>query len=176
MHKALKACEADLIAHGGHAMACGFKIDPARIDSFRARFQEYAGKNFPDGVPPAPRLLIDAELPLASLTNGFMQTLDKLEPFGSQNPKPRFLASGLKLKGEVRKIGSDAKHLSCMVTQGGSTMRAVGWSMADRMEELTSAGGECCFVFQPTINDWNGQRKVEMHISDLQAGPTANLG
>ncbi len=176
LHKALKACEQDLIAHGGHAMAAGIKIDPKKIDDFRKRFSDYAAKNFPAGVPPAPRLTIDAELPLSAITKQLLKDLDKLEPYGSQNPKPRFLAGGLKLIGEPKPLGPTGTHLNLYVKQGNTKMRGIGWGMADRIEELKSAGGDCCLVFEPKINDWNGMSNVELDIKDFQAGPIAKLG
>ncbi|QVL34915.1 single-stranded-DNA-specific exonuclease RecJ [Telmatocola sphagniphila] len=175
LHKALKACEVDLVAHGGHAMAVGLKIEPKKIEDFRKRFTDYAGEHFPQGVPPAPRLNIDAEVPLSSLTPQLLRDLDKLEPFGSQNSKPRFLAGGIKIVGEPKKMGQTGTHLNLFVQQGNTKMRAVGWGMADRIEELMSAGGDCCLVFEPKINTWNGMSKIELEIRDLRPGANVEL-
>src|SRR5262249_54024305 len=54
LHEALKACEAHLIGHGGHAAAAGFKLKPENIDAFRVAFNGYAKAHFPGGSPPAP--------------------------------------------------------------------------------------------------------------------------
>ena len=48
--------------------------------------------------------------------------------------------------------------------------------MADRSEELMSAGGACCLAFTPKINEWNGRRSVDLEVVDLQAGARARLG
>jgi single-stranded-DNA-specific exonuclease len=48
--------------------------------------------------------------------------------------------------------------------------------MADRMDELMSAGGECCLAFTPRVNEWRGNRKLEIEVIDLKPGPTADLG
>ena len=176
LHAALKACEADLIGHGGHSMAVGFKIAPPRIAAFRERFCAYAAEHFPDGVPPAPRLHLDAEVALSTLTLGLLKEIDKLEPYGAQNPKPKFLAGGLEIVGEPKKIGKGEHHLSFRVKQGTMSMRAVAFGMADRIEELMSAGGKCCLAFSPVVNQWQGRRSVEIHVVDFQAGLDARLG
>lgn len=177
LHEALKACEEHLIGHGGHAAAAGFKLKPDRIDAFRMAFNTYATAHFLGGQPPSPRLVLDAEVPLSALTWGLVRDIDRLEPYGAQNPKPKFLAAGLKAEG-VRKIGTGEvqRHMDFRVRQGETVMRAVAWGMADRMDELLSAGGECCIAFTPKVNEWKGARKIELHVIDLKPGATAELG
>ncbi len=55
LHEALQACSEDLISHGGHAAAAGFRVSADRIDQLRERFCEYAASHFPGGPPAAPR-------------------------------------------------------------------------------------------------------------------------
>jgi single-stranded-DNA-specific exonuclease len=174
LHEALNACDEHLISHGGHQMAAGFKVRPECIDSLRATFTAYAAQHFPDG-PPAPRLILDAEAPLAGLTFGLVQDLDRLEPYGSANARPVLLAGDLQLVGEPRKMGGGERHLNFRVRQGTTQMRAVAFGMADRIEELTSAEGHCSLAFTPKINEWQGRRTVELEVADFQAGVRAQL-
>jgi len=176
LHTALQACDELLEGHGGHAMAAGFKVRIDRIAAFRNRFHAYVANHFPGGAP-APRLILDAEVPLSALTFSLLKDLDKLEPYGAGNPKPKFLASGLKAEG-ARLIGTGEvqKHMDFRVRQGETTMRCVAWNMADRLEELTSGNGDCCIAFTPRINEWKGNRKIELQIIDLKPGKTATLG
>jgi single-stranded-DNA-specific exonuclease len=175
LHEALKACDDVLVGHGGHAMAAGVKIRPGDIDAFRDRLQACAAKYFPSGTPPAPCLRLDAEVPLSALTFGLLRDLDKLEPYGADNPKPRFLAGGLEIAGAPRKMGKDERHLQFRVKQGGTNIRVVGWGMAERIEELMSGDRKVCVAFTPRINEWNGNRSIEMEISDFQPGAVAQL-
>ncbi|MFL5339137.1 MAG: single-stranded-DNA-specific exonuclease RecJ [Gemmataceae bacterium] len=175
LHEALLACAADLHSHGGHAAAAGFRISLDRLDSFRAAFCAYTATHFPDGVPP-PRLSLDAEVPLSALTFGLLREIDRLEPYGAQNPRPKFLAGGLQIVGEPRKIGGGERHLSFRVKQGGAALRAIAFGMGDRVEELMSAGGKCCLAFTPRLNEWNGYTNVEIEVVDFQPGDMATLG
>jgi single-stranded-DNA-specific exonuclease len=176
LHTALQACDELLEGHGGHAMAAGFKVRIDRIAAFRNRFNAYVANHFPGGAP-APRLILDAEVPLAAMNFALLRELDKLEPYGAGNPKPKFLASGLQVEG-ARLIGTGEvqKHMDFRVRQGDTTLRCVAWNMADRLEELTSGTGECCIVFTPKVNDWKGNRRIELQVIDLRAGATAPLG
>jgi single-stranded-DNA-specific exonuclease len=175
LHESLIACDALLEGHGGHMAAAGFKVRPDRIDAFRECFNAYVASHFPGG-PPAPRLELDAEVPLSAITHSLLKDLDKLEPYGAGNSKPKFLASGLKVEA-ARLIGTGEvqRHMDFRVRQGETTLRCVAWGMADRMEELMSAGGDCCLAFTPKINEWNGQRKLELHVIDLKPGKTVEL-
>jgi len=175
LHKALKACDDLLVGHGGHAMAAGARLRPADLDAFRARFQGYAAQHFPTGGPPAPRLQLDAEVPLSALTWGLLRDLDRLEPYGAENAKPRFLAGGLEIVGDPRRIGQEERHLSFRVKQNGTAMRVVAWGMGSRLDELMSADRRVCLAFTPTVNEWQGNRSIELVASDFQPGPEAKL-
>ncbi len=175
LNEALEACTDLLIGHGGHQMAAGFRLRLANLDAFRERLCGHTAKHFPIGGPPAPTLVLDAETPLSALTLGLLRDLDRLEPYGAENRKPLFLAGGLELVGEPRRVGTPDHHLSFRVRQNGTVLKAIAFGMADRLEELTSAGGACCLAFTPKINEWQGRRSVDLHVTDFQAGAEARL-
>ena len=77
----------------------------------------------------------------------------------------------MRFQGKVPSI----QEMDFRVRQGETTIRCVAWGMADRMEELMSAGGDCCIACTPKINEWQGRRSVELEVTDFQAGPTAKL-
>jgi single-stranded-DNA-specific exonuclease len=175
LHEALRDCAEYLLSHGGHATAAGFKILPAAVEAFRERFWEVASRSFTAG-PPAPKLVIDAEIPLSALTPGLIESMKQLEPYGAGNPQPLFLAGDLQVVGEPRRVGGGERHLSFRVRQGGRDLKAIAFGMGERAAELMSAEGKVCLVFTPRINEWQGWRSVELEVRDLQAGPQARLG
>jgi single-stranded-DNA-specific exonuclease len=173
VNEALQGCDAVLEGHGGHAAAAGFRVRNDRIDELREAFCSFISSHQPGG-PAAPQLHLDAELPLASLTFGLLQELDKLEPYGSENPRPKFLATGLTVE-QPKTMGQGERHLAFRVKQGNTTLRAVAFGMAENLEDLLSQGGQCCLAFTPKLNEWNGARRVELEVHDYQPGPTARL-
>jgi single-stranded-DNA-specific exonuclease len=174
LHEALAECDGHLLSHGGHASAAGFRIDPGRVGPFQEHFCQVAAKRL--GPEPSPMtLVLDAEVPLASLTPGLLASLKKLEPYGAGNPQPLFLAGGLQVIGTPKKVGGGERHLSFRVRQEGKEFHAIAFGQADRAEELMSASGHCCLVFTPRLNDYNGFRRVDLEIRDLQPGPHACL-
>jgi single-stranded-DNA-specific exonuclease len=174
LNEALAACGDLLRGHGGHRAAAGFRLAPEQVNAFRERFCEITSARRPGGPRP-PELELDAEAPLGALTLGLLKDLDRLEPYGAENRKPVFLAGGLEVVGEPRKVGAGERHLSFRVRQGGGTLKAIAFGMADRVEELLSAGGACCLAFTPKRNEWQGFVSVDLEVADLQAGRTARL-
>lgn len=174
LHEALQACGDHLLTHGGHRAAAGFKVRSDALAAFRERFCDYAARHFNSHLP-VPRLVLDAELPLATLTTGLLADLDRLEPYGMDNVRPQFLAGGVEVVGEPRKVGKGERHLRFRVKQNGTSLWAIAFNLADRVEELMSAGGQCCLTFTPKLNEWQGYRRVDLEVTDLQPGPRARL-
>ncbi len=174
LHEALQACSEMLIGHGGHAAAAGFRLLPENVSAFRKRFCEYVAGQYPRGAV-APELILDAETSLAALTLGLVDDLDRLEPYGAENRRPMFLAGGLQVQGEPRKVGQGERHLSFRVRQAATTLKAIAWGMADRAVELMSAGGNCCLAFTPKRNEWQGRLSVDLEVTDFQPGANAKL-
>jgi single-stranded-DNA-specific exonuclease len=174
LHEALAHCNEDLLSHGGHAAAAGFRVRHDRIAAFRDRLCAYAARHFPGG-PPAPELVLDAEVPLSALTPGLLAQVDRLEPYGAANPRPRFLLADLEVVGDPRRIGGGERHLSFRVRQGTTALRCVAWGMGERAEELMSGERKCCLAATPKINEWNGYRAVELEVADFRAGSTVEL-
>ena len=174
LHEALAACGDGLISHGGHAAAAGFKIQPEYIAAFRERFCDYASRHFVSGLP-APKLIIDAEVPLSTLTIGLVRALDLLEPYGTDNRRPLFLATGLQVVGAPKCVGGGERHLSFQVRQQGKSLRAIAFNLAERAEELMSVDGQCSLVFTPRLNEWQGYTRVDLEVLDFQAGPQPRL-
>jgi single-stranded-DNA-specific exonuclease len=174
LHEALRACSDGLVSHGGHAAAAGFKIPPALIDRFRERFCTYAAQRLPPGSAEV-RLVIDAEVPLGTLTPGLVESLNRLEPYGAANPQPRLLAGPLQVAGTPRRVGKGERHLQFRVRQQQHLFQAIAFNMGHRIDELMSAGGECCLAFTPSFNEWQGRRTIELDVADFQPGGQARL-
>jgi single-stranded-DNA-specific exonuclease len=128
------------------------------------------------GTPAAARLVIDAEVPLSILTPDLVEALTRLEPYGAGNPRPLFLAGPLQVLGEPRRVGKGERHLRFRVRQGPeSSFPAIAFNLADRMNDLMAEGGQCCLVFSPSFNEWQGWRSLQLEVVDFQPGGKAQL-
>ncbi len=76
--------------YGGHRYAAGVTLDAARIDDFRAALVAHVAATLPLNER-LNAIRIDAELTLDALSLAVVEQLDRLEPFGKDNPRPAFL-------------------------------------------------------------------------------------
>lgn len=165
LHAGVSVCRDHLVGFGGHHAAVGLKITPDRIDHFRQEFVRVVTAE----VGPTPAhddLDIDAEVRLADVSVRAVTELEQLGPFGIGNRRPILSAARVELAGPPRKIGEGERHLSLLLRQYGSTIRAVAFGRAEWAEELAAAGPNFSICFQPVINRFNGQERAEIQLID----------
>jgi single-stranded-DNA-specific exonuclease len=163
---ALRACSEGLLGFGGHSAAAGLRVPAELFAAFAERFDHHCRGLLTDELK-RKELWIDAEVPLGVLTPRLVEALDALEPYGISNPKPMLVASRVRVVGEPRAVGDRKQHLQIRVAQGSVTTKCIAWNMAERGRSLT-AGTTCSLAFQPSINEWNGRREVQLEIKDFQ--------
>lgn len=165
LHAGLTQCRQRLVSFGGHQAAAGLKIDPGEIDAFRDEFVGVVsvGQN---GVRPASVLEIDAEVRLADVHRTSVKELEQLGPFGAANRRPVFAATGVELAGAPRKMGEGERHLSLMVRQLGASLRGVAFGKGEWADDMAAVNGPLSICFQPVINHFRGEEKVEFHLLD----------
>jgi single-stranded-DNA-specific exonuclease len=113
--EAIRACSGDLVAGGGHAMAAGLSIHEDKIDSFRQRFGDYVLASTSEEQR-LPKLYYDAEISFDQLSLEFLASYTLLQPFGSNNPQPIFVARNVGLS--RRPLHMKNQHLRLMLRQG----------------------------------------------------------
>ncbi|MFA6133330.1 MAG: single-stranded-DNA-specific exonuclease RecJ [Phycisphaerae bacterium] len=165
MREALEACSAHLRNFGGHAMAGGLRIEREKVADFAAAMGEYARMHV-SVAQLAPTLRIDAETTLAGLGYNIVEHLDRLAPHGQGNPPPALLIRRCKLVGQPRRMGKGGGVVSLVLSQGGTTMRAVGFGMGELADSLAGVNF-IDVVAQPVLNRFNGRCNVELQIKDL---------
>jgi single-stranded-DNA-specific exonuclease len=170
LHEALAKCSQHLVSHGGHAAAAGLKIDESRLDDFRADFCEQVGEAITAETRSAgAELAIDAEVSFGELTLTALNQIERLAPFGQHNPRPMLCASEVTLAGPVQRIGGGGRHLSLKLAQHGVVLRAVAFGGGDWADDLGTHSGPLSVAFRPVVNEFNGYRRVELHLADWHA-------
>jgi len=183
--KALEPGKGHLLRFGGHAAACGFTADPKELDGLRSAFDRgvAASLGLSEDTPPhevAARLegyevVADAQLELGEVSRQLVDELDKLAPFGEGNAEPVFTARGVTLVGQPRPMGARGEHVSVLLRQGSTTVRAVAFGREDLLRLLMERArpgpnGPAALdvAFRPKRNTWNGETKIELELEDLR--------
>jgi single-stranded-DNA-specific exonuclease len=183
----IESC-ADLFTRfGGHAFAVGFALPAASLPELKRRLRLYSEEHLAAREPE--RLLrIHAELPLDRITPVLAGWLRKLEPVGHGNPEPVFVARNARLLAAPRIM--KARHLCLELSQdangitngsGGrpavaASIRAVGWGLANRANQLSLAQGSVVDVaYRIRENDHPDFGGLEIEILGIQP-PDGCLG
>lgn len=152
---------------GGHPMAAGFTLKRNEdLGLLVERLNEIARRQL-SGKDLTPELLIDKELKLSDIDWHLAETLLQFEPFGKANPAPLFISHGLIVKG-MEAVGNEGKHLRLMLGDDeGRTIKAIGFCFGHWCERL-KLGDRIDLVFEVSINEWNGNRRLQLKVIDLK--------
>jgi single-stranded-DNA-specific exonuclease len=165
LHAALATCSHHLISHGGHAAAAGLKIDEKNIEAFRLDFCEHASAEIAADRRIA-ELAIDVETPLAALTLPTVEQLERLAPFGNGNVRPLLATSGVTLVHPPKRMGEGGRHVSLMLRQHKTSVRAVAFGQGDWADQLANVTGPLTVAYRPVVNHFRGRRSVDLHVVD----------
>ena len=156
---ALRDCSDLLEKHGGHAMAAGLSIDPARLEAFRLRINGLARERLrPEHLQPEVR--IDASIPLRSLSLPMVADLRRLEPFGMGNPVVQLAVRGLSHARPPQRLKE--QHWKFWVTDGGTPVETVWWGAGDR----PVPEGRFDLAVIPEAGDYGGRRFLQLRLID----------
>lgn len=163
---ALRDCSDLLEKHGGHAMAAGLSIDPARLEAFRLRINDLARERLrPEHLQPEVR--IDASIPLRSLSLPVVADLRRLEPFGMGNPVIQLAVRGLSHARPPQRLKE--QHWKFWVTDGGTPVETVWWGAGDR----PVPEGRFDLAVIPEAGDYGGRRFLQLRLIDWKTSDPA---
>ena len=164
LFEAVRSCEDLLTRFGGHEAAVGVTLPKANLPEFAKRLNDYMmtlpAEDF------LARLEVDAVIDFSELDLGNVALLDRLAPFGQENPQPRFLAHGVSIV-QGRAVGADKNHLSCTLSDGSDSLSCIMFHCPD-IDGLLSCHSVVNAVFQLQIDEWRGRRSVKAVLSSLE--------
>ncbi len=177
--EALESCAELFTRFGGHSHAVGCALPVERIAELRSHLDGYARQRLqPEDFIPV--LEYDAEISLDDVNQNFWLALQKMEPFGSGNSLPTFVARRAKLIQPARVLKE--KHVKLRVipanpnANGGRFQRAhevVGWRMAERLSETSLLAGDVLdLAFTVDYNEHPDFGGVQLNLQDFAAAPT----
>ena len=164
--QALESCRDLLDRFGGHAQAAGFQLQVSKVAELRRRINRYAASAV-DLQPGEPQLNVDVEIRLSDLDDTVYGQIQRLSPFGKENPAPLFVARQLTLIAEPRIL--KGRHLKFRVEQDGKAMDALAWNMADRLPSIQESRGILSLAFELSRNPRPGFKALQLVVRDIRA-------
>ncbi|HLM83653.1 MAG TPA: single-stranded-DNA-specific exonuclease RecJ [Candidatus Bathyarchaeia archaeon] len=152
--------------YGGHKQAMGLKLKPKKVGIFEKDMLGLIEKEY-DQARWDKKLIIDIEIDAEEIDWDLLSEIKKLEPFGVGNREPVFLSRNLVVR-EIKLIGNGQRHLKFSFAIGKSKVcEGIFWKGADIFSEI-KPGNSISAVFYLRSNEWNGNRKLELNIIDIQ--------
>ena len=160
---AISQCEDLLVRYGGHQAAAGFTVHNEQYGAVVDRLKGIANAEM--GLfGPEPSLEIHAEGTLNELLSPSMADLcTRLEPFGKDNPVPRYLTRGARVL-TWGYVGANGQHLKLRVSSGGRDIDALAWNHPGDWGGYDAVD----MVFQLAEDNYRGARRPYLRIDDLR--------
>lgn len=163
MYQGLVKVEDLLPKFGGHPMAAGLSIEEKDIEEFRRRLNADAELTEEDFIP---KVWIDVPMPLEYVSEGLVEELKQLEPYGQGNEKPLFAQKNLYIR-NMRVLGK-TKNLVKMnlVTENGLAMDGLLFVNGDQFLEEIENKKYINVIYYPDINEYNGFKTLQIVIKN----------
>lgn len=178
MYDAMTRVKQYFTKYGGHRMAAGLSMKEEDVEPLRQALNAGCGLTPEDFVP---KVHIDVPMPLSYASMELARELEKLEPYGTGNPKPLFAQKGVFLK-KGRRIGAKQNFARFTVESEGvcrellffGDLEAFCRSLEERhgpgsAERLFAAGGsyEMGIAYQLGINRYRGREELQFTIQNF---------
>jgi len=164
---ALDAARHLLLEYGGHAQAAGFRLRLDCLEPLREALNAYR-----PAETAGPAWELDGELALDELTEDLVRELETFAPFGSGNPEPVFCCRAV-TPVACQSVGKESRHLKMKVAAGPVVCGGIAFGHGQN----PPAPGPLDLACRPMINEWNGQRKIELEVLDFRpAGDVTGAG
>lgn len=155
-----------LVDAGGHPMAAGFTVKTQNIPKLQKFLEKLAEEQLGDGLL-VRKLKIDCELGIEFINQKLFDEMQNLAPFGYGNPEPVFLDREVTIE-NMRLVGKESKHLKIKIKSKNSNLGFDGIVFAYDKSLNLKIGDKVDIVYTISINEWNGNKKLELKIKDMK--------
>lgn len=162
---------------GGHPMAAGLSLENSSIDLLRNLLNE----DFPLEEEDLLELVrLDLFLPIKFITEGFIDEIDRMEPFGKSNSRPVFGAKNVKVQG-AKIVGKKGNVIQLKIKdEADNLLDGIIFNETEEfnsyilnkfgqkdMDNMYLGYSNSIFIdiaYYPSINSFRGNRKIQAVI------------
>lgn len=161
--KAIEQSSEYLEKFGGHAAACGFSLKSQEdLAGFTEKMRQIADQAL-SGAELAPKILIEAEIGLSDINDKLVEALEKFEPYGENNQRPKFLTRGMEIMDKIN-MGASGQHLKFRF----GLIWAIAFSQAENYKDF-KIGDKVDLVYYLEFNEFNGRKSAQIKIVDIKS-------
>lgn len=165
IYSAIDSCRDLLTNFGGHVFAAGLSMLPANLPEFKRRFEQYVAEHITDEQL-MPVIRVEEELLLQDIDKQFYNVLRHLEPFGPDNPHPRFVTRGLINNRYTKRVGKQGEHLKLDLTDRSVAISGIAFGKGDMAMYIQNGNAvDVCYSLEQ--NTYNGVTSLQMKVEDI---------
>ncbi len=166
--RVLSMCADDLDTFGGHAMAAGLSVSPDNVPQFQKHFDKAVAAT--SGSDPfTPLIAIDCRLDFKTITDGIIDQLDILQPFGTGNPEPLFMTQNV-IVTDSKIVGGNHRRMRLTQTSDktGVSFNAIQFNV-DTTKPLPLKFNRIAYRLR--WNRWNGTKSPQLMVEETEIHP-----
>ena len=167
IYKAIESCRDILENFGGHTYASGLTLKAENVQEFKRRFEEYVDNNIlPEQTDAI--LEIDDMLDFHDINRQFYYDMKRFQPFGPDNPKPRFCTRNVYDYGTSKVVGRDQEHIKLELVDNRSDiiMNGIAFGQSSQARYIKTKRS---FNIVYTIEENTHKRgEIQLHIEDIE--------
>ncbi len=148
---------------GGHDMAAGFSLPAENISKL---IESLNTLNEWDENTFTPKIKVDMEIPAELIHTNTVEKIQTLKPFGVGNSEPLFVTRSLKVFNSSF-FGKENQHLRLFMSDDQNNKITGIMFNADNSLKL-GLGDKVDVAYNLSINEWNGNRSLELKLKDLK--------
>lgn len=152
------------IAFGGHKQAAGMTFALENVEAIKQVMLDFIQDNDID-MSGKSTLEVQGSLQFDQISLETIRSLEKLSPYGMDNPKPHFLLTDYQVE-QARSMGKDNSHLKLKLVQNGQALDAVYFGHGAESLEFEQSDTE--LVGTLSSNTWNGTTTVQLMVADAR--------
>jgi single-stranded-DNA-specific exonuclease len=153
-----------IVKFGGHAMAAGLTLEFAKLEPFARAFDEEVGRCL-GGSDRADCIETDGELAVTEIALETANALRTGGPWGQAFPEPCF--DGVFVIRSARVVGERHLKMWVEVPMSGRAFDAIVFNYADHAGEITIPEGRAQLVYRLDVNDYQGERRLQLLVDHL---------
>ncbi|MBS4459182.1 single-stranded-DNA-specific exonuclease RecJ [Lactococcus petauri] len=152
------------MAFGGHKQAAGMTFALENVEAIKQVMLNFIQENDID-MSGKSSLEVQGSLQFDEISLETIRSLEKLSPYGMDNPKPHFLLTDYQVE-QARSMGKDNSHLKLKLVQNGQALDAVYFGHGAESLEFEQSDTE--LVGTLSSNTWNGTTTVQLMVADAR--------
>lgn len=166
-----------LLSFGGHKLAAGLSLKKEDLEVFRKRINDHSNLKEEDFYR---KVMIDLGLPISFINFDLINLLDKIGPYGNENPRPIFGSKDLTL-GNFKILGKNKNVLKMTVREGDTSLDGIMFTGLDEFESaledkgyslarllVNGADVKADIVYSANINEWNNNKTIQLQIKNFR--------